>query len=209
MDAICKFCQLPFTYERGPKRERLRVVCDPCRESRRHWLRKRVRRTGNRKKRHLHARRLVVRRMHISAKDFEKEKERLKLEPGDFLPRDILAEKLGVSEAEVIRIEGEALKKLRGSTLLQEAYGKFIQGGKPLLDTLWEALSELMRERDEARVMAMQQELVRWWQRHDAWSVVGRKDPVARAAALEIKAEIEKCRTALLRELGKIPFVEV
>ena len=205
MEAICKFCQLPFTYERGPQRERLRVVCDPCRESRRHWLRKRVRRTGNSKKRHLRARRVVVRRMQVSAKDFEK----LKLEPGEFVPREMLAEKLGISEAEVIRIEGQALKKLRGSTLVQEAYGKFIQGGKPLLETLWEELSQLMRERDEARLMAMQQELVRWWQRHDAWRVVGRKDPVARAAAVEIKAEIEKCRTALLRELGKIPFVEV
>ena len=117
MDAICKFCQLPFTYERGPKRERLRVVCDPCRESRRHWLRKRVRRTGNSKKRHLRARRVVVRRMQVSAKDFEK----LKLAPGEFVPREILAEKLGISEAEVIRIEGQALKKLRGSTLVQEA----------------------------------------------------------------------------------------
>jgi len=147
--------------------------------------------------------------MRISAKDFVKERDRLELEPGEFLPLGTLAEKLGMTVAVVFRIEEQALKKLRGSTPLQEAYGKFKQDGKPMLDLFVEQLGEQMRARDEARLMALQHELVTMWQRHDAWDEVGRQDQVAREAAVEIRAEIEKCRTALLRELGKVPFVEV
>jgi len=44
-------------------------------------------------------------------------------------------------------IEEQALKKLRGSTPLQEAYGKFKQDGKPMLDLFVEQLGEQMRAR--------------------------------------------------------------
>ena len=203
MEAICKYCKQPFTYAFKQQRKVEREVCDPCRDSRRHWARKKVKRSAESKERQRRARRRELRLLRVTAKDFAPR------EPGEFLPRRELAAKLGISEAEVIRIEEQALNKLRGSTLLQEAYGKFKQDGKPLMEMFIEQLGERMRGRDEARVMAMQQELVAMWQRHDAWSLVGRKDPVARTAALEIKTEIEKCRTALLRELGKIPFVGV
>ena len=47
MEAICKYCHRPFSYEfkEDAKREREREVCDECQECRRRWARKKVRRT--------------------------------------------------------------------------------------------------------------------------------------------------------------------
>jgi transcriptional regulator with XRE-family HTH domain len=148
------------------------------------------------------------------------------------LTRAELAERLGISERAVQRIEERALARLRSSTELQEAHDKFKQSGKPLLDLFLEHVGMAVRERDETRVLGMQQELFALWERHDAlrrlglelddwllvvelnegwpeWSAV-RDDAQSTmlAAAREMKVLIMKAQKALMRELGKIPFGE-
>ena len=230
MDAVCKFCKQPFSYTFKQRREVEREVCDPCRESRRRWARKKVRRRADRALAKLRTRRKVWKRLQVSAKDFAQ--ERKQLAPGEWLPREVLAQKLGMSERAVRLIEEQALKKLRGSTLLWEAYDKVKQTGGSL-GGFMEELAAALRERDEARVLDMQQELLSLWERHDAlrrlglelddwlgpvvelnegwpeWSAVqdGAQSTML-AAAAEMKVLIMKAQKALMRELGKIPFVE-
>ena len=230
MEAICKFCQQPFTYTFKERRAVEREVCDPCRESRRRWARKKVRRKADRALEKLRTRRKVWKRLQVSAQDFAE--ERKQLAPGEWLPREVLAKKLGMSERAVRLIEEQALQKLRGSTLLWEAYDKVKQTGGSL-GGFMEELAAALRERDEARVLDLQQELLSLWERQEAlrrlglelddwlgpvvelnegwpeWSAV-RDDAQSTllAAAADMKALIMKAQKALLRELGKIPFVE-
>jgi len=230
MDAVCKFCKQPFSYTFKERREVEREVCDPCRESRRRWARKKVRRKADRVLAKLRTRRKVWKRLQVSAKDFAE--ERKMLAPGEWLPREVLAQKLGMSERAVRLIEEQALNKLRGSTLLWEAYDKVKKTGGSL-GGFMEELAAALRERDEARVLDMQQELLSLWERHAAlrrlglelddwlgpvvelnegwpeWSAM-RDDAQSTmlAAAAEMKVLIMKAQKALMRELGKIPFVE-
>jgi hypothetical protein len=223
-EAVCKYCHRPFCYEfkEEAKREREREVCDECHECRLRWARKKVRRLKDRRE----ARRKALRFQKTSARDFRK------LEPGEMLTRAELAQRLGISERAVQCIEERALAKLRSSTELQEAYGKFKQSGKPRMDLFLEHVGMAMRERDEARVMDWQQELFGLWERHDAWRRMGlelddwllavemnegwpewsavRDDAQSTmlAAAREMNGLIMKAQKALMRELGKIPFAE-
>ena len=223
-EAVCKYCHRPFSYEfkEDAKREREREVCDECYECRLRWARKKVRRLKDRRE----ARRKALRFQMTSARDFRK------LEPGEMLTRAELAARFGISERAVQRIEERALAKLRSSTELQEAYGKFKQSGKPLMDLFLEHVGMAVRERDETCVLDMQQELFALWERHDAlrrmsmelddWLLVvemnegwpewsaARDDAQSTmlAAAREMRVLIMKAQKALMRELGKIPFAE-
>lgn len=225
MDAVCKYCHRPFSYEfkEDAKRVRDREVCDECYDCRMRWARKKARRLKDLRDK----RRKVLRFQMSTRRDFRK------LEPGEMLTHEELAEGLGISERAVRRIEESALAKLRGSTELKEAYSKFKQSGKPLMDLFMEHVGMAVRERDAARALDMQQELFELWERHDALRRLGLElddwlGPVAElnegwpewsavrddarstllAAAAEMKALIMKTQKALMQELGKLPFAE-
>jgi len=224
MDAVCKYCHRPFSYEfkEDAKRVRERGVCDECYDCRMRWARKKARRLKD-----LRDKRSKVLRVQMSTRrDFRK------LDPGDMLTHEELAAGLGISERAVRRIEESALKKLRGSTELKEAYGKFKQSGKPLVDLIIKELGKSLRKRDAARALELQQELFELWEQHDAlrrmglglddWLVVVEMNEgwpewaaiqddaqsVILAAAAEINVLIVKVQRSLMQELGKIPFAE-
>lgn len=159
--ATCKFCLQAFEYLAPAGERRRRTVCDPCRETRKKWLRKQWKQRQPRPARRA---------------------ERAK--PGEFRSRPAMARDLGLTLAQVRQAEDSALAKLRSSPQLQEAYAYYKEDGLPFLKELLAALQEAP---PETTLLDRALELLGHWRVHDEVRARGLVAD-ARALQAEIRA---------------------
>jgi len=184
--AQCRYCHQEFEYEpamsqgrRGGARQSAREICDECRAGRQHWLK----RVGKAKDR---AERLNSVAPRSTAY-------------GDFgLTTEATAARLRISTRQVERAEASALKKLRNSPELREAYDKYKEEGLPLVEYIRAVLRELLLRPRQAEMLDYQLELLEWSRILDAAERAG----VQRKELERTRAAANRCRQLLLEEIG-------